>query len=114
MAKTLTLEDNIIPAVRLLLKDSDAPYHWSDADLIVWANLGCRDIRNRIQEARVNGLSFSTYTPVVLVSDTLDLDEVYEMLLISYITWQCFEQDNTDEYTKVLADRHKQLYVGGL
>lgn len=114
MAKTMTLANDIIPAVRLLLKDSDTPYHWSDADIIVWANNGCRDIRNKIQEARFSGLSEDTYTAVTLTSDTLDLGDVYRELLIEFIVWKCYEQDNVDEYTKLLADRHMQQYLGGI
>ena len=122
----LKMRSEIELDVRALLHDpndydtyadgSDA--RWNRETMLLWLNRGIEDIRRKRPEARLNGRDKLDYSKFSVLSHTNDsytiLDSKFHNLIINYIVWKCYSEDDVDAESARKANEYQAKYYGGV
>jgi len=109
------LASDVINRARVILRDENTPYRWSDVSLLLWLNDGQREIVLERPDALFDSdADLKTLTEATATTDELTLEDSWRTPLMDYICFMAFQQDSDDTANQQRATSHYQLFQQGI
>jgi len=105
------LASDVVTTVRQNLQDTEKPYRFSDAEMIIAMTSAVRRLaRNRPDLLVSSDGSIETEADITALSDTLIFGTDWREALASFVCYRLFLKDGEDTYNATMAATHLQAY----
>lgn len=104
---------DVVDDVRRQVSDAVETYRWSDAAMLLYLDIGEREIlRQHPEAAYADSIVVTDYAPITALTADLAVSNTFKLPLVHYISGIILAEDGEDSGNLQLANDHLQKFIG--